>query len=90
MVLLFNADYLSARKACRDPAATGARKENGRLEVFAVLCHGGTYFSQAHLRDSAVSGESDPRYARSMMQLFLALMPSKDEVERDSGDHGRD
>ena len=90
MVLLFNADDLSARAACREPEAVGARKGNGGLDVFAVLCHGGAYFSQAHLRDHPVSGETDPRYARAMMYLFVALMPSKDEVERDSGDDGRD
>ncbi|MFW6027548.1 MAG: hypothetical protein ACOC91_01945 [bacterium] len=89
MVLLFNARYLSARAACREPARTGARRMDGKLEVFAVLCHGGRYFSQAHLRDSAVLGETDPRYARSMMQLFLALMPSKGEAERDNDDAGR-
>ncbi|MFP4004710.1 MAG: hypothetical protein ACLFV8_13105 [Alphaproteobacteria bacterium] len=90
MVLLFNPDIPSARTACRDPAATGARRMGGRLEVFAVLCHGGRWFSQAHLRDGAVTAETDTGYAGSMMQLFLALMPSRDEVERDSGDNGRD
>ena len=90
MVLLFNAAYLDARTACRDPAAAGASRQDGGLNVFAVLCHGGRYFSQAHLRDGSVSGVSDPGYAASMMQLFLALMPSRDEVDRDSGDHGRD
>jgi hypothetical protein len=89
MVLLFNAKRLSARTACREPEATGARPADGGLEVFAVLCRGGNYFSQAHLRDGSVQGETDPGYARSMMQLFLALMPSRDEVDRDSGDKGR-
>ena len=90
MVLLFNANYLSARTACREPEAAGARQSQGGLDVFAVLCRGGDYFSQAHLRDGSVQGETDPGYARSMMQLFLALMPSRDEVDRDSGDDGRD
>lgn len=90
LVLLFNADYLSARAACRRPGATGARELDDGLDVFAVLCRGDDYFSQAHLRDSAVTGETDPGYARSMTQLFLALLPSRDEVDRDNGDNGRD
>lgn len=83
MVLLFNAGPVDGETACKSPARAGARKSDGPLNVFAVVCRGDEYLSQAHLRDDSVTGEKDSRYAKAMSQLFLAVMPPDEELERE-------
>jgi len=83
IVLLFNTTDYNPETACGAPSQGAARRADGPLDVFAVLCEGKTFFSQAHLRDDDVSGEDDPGYANAMSQLFLALMPMGDSLEED-------
>lgn len=83
IVLVFNGKDVSPEQVCAAPSGveTGAAKKG--LDVYAALCRGKDFFSHAHLRDEAVRGVGDPRYARAMEQLLLALMPPEDRAGED-------
>lgn len=88
LVLLFNAPAGFYDTACQMPDRVGARAVDGPLEVAAIVCLGKRFLSAGHLRDTAITGETDPRFGSSMAQLFKDLMPQSNPL-RDEGRLGR-
>lgn len=85
LVLVFNGVVAPTKQLCNRPDKLGGEAQDGPLRVAAAYCVGGRMATSGGVSAGAISGPDDPLYKEAMTQLFLAMMPPRNNMLTNGG-----